>query len=54
MPAKVILGPGREFLVRGHQRGCDVVSQKECVGSHVEELDDIVVADNTATTSLGK
>ena len=30
------------------------MSQKECVGSHVEELNDIVVADNTTTSSLGK
>lgn len=36
----------------GVTRGSDVVSQQESVGLDVEELDDIIVADNPSTASL--
>ena len=54
MPAVIVLRPGREFLISGHQRRSDIVGQKESVRCHMEELDDVIVADDAATTGFGK
>jgi hypothetical protein len=40
--------------VGGETRRSDIVGQQERVGLNVEELDDIVVADNPSTASLGE
>jgi len=52
--AVIVPVPGGELLVRRHQGRGDVVGQEESVGLHVKQLNNVVVADNAATTSLRK
>jgi len=48
----LVLGQGSELLVGGVAGGSDIVGYQERVGLSVEELDDIVMADNPSTTGL--
>lgn len=50
----LILGQSGEFLVGSKTGGSDIVGNQERVGLDVEELDDIVVANNPSTASFGK
>lgn len=52
MSRTVILRPGRKFLIGGHERRCDIVCQEEAICVNVEELNDIVVTDDTTTACL--
>ena len=53
VPRHVItLGPSREFLVGRHQRGSDVVCEEVRVGVLVQELNDILVSDDTAAAFI--
>lgn len=54
VPSVIVLWPGRELLVRGHERGGDIVCEEDGLSVDVQELDNIVVADDTATPSLRK
>jgi len=49
---QLVLRRGSEFLVSGETRRSDIVGHKERVSLSVEELDDIVMADNPSTASL--
>jgi len=48
----LILGRGSELLVGGETGGSDIVGHQERVGLSVEELDDIVMADNPSAAGL--
>lgn len=48
----LVPGQGSELLVGGETRRSNIVGHQERVGPGVEELDDIVVADDPSTTSL--
>ena len=48
----LVLGQGGEFLMSGVTGGSDIVGQQERVSLSVEELDNIVMADNPSTASL--
>lgn len=48
----LVLGQGSELLVGGIARGSDIVGHQERVCVSVEELDDVVMADNPSTASL--
>ena len=50
----LVLVQSGEFLMGGETGGCDVVGNQERVGLDVEELDDIIVANDPSTTSLGE
>lgn len=54
MTSDVVSRDGGEFLVRGHESGCDIVSEKERIGVYMAELDDIVMSNNTTTAGFGK
>jgi hypothetical protein len=47
----IVPRPCSEFLVRRHQRGCNIMGKEVAVGVDMEELDEIVMSDNSATTS---
>ena len=48
----VVLRPGSELLVGGHEGRCDIMRQKKSLRVDVQELDDVVVTNYTTTTSL--
>lgn len=45
--------PGSEFLVCRHEGRCDIVGEKVRIGLLVEELNDVLVSDNSTTTRAG-
>lgn len=49
VPGMVILGPGREFLVRRHEGRCNVMSEEMRIGIHMQKLNNIVMSDNATT-----
>jgi len=51
VPAMVVDRPGSELLVGRHVRTRNVMCEEERVGRDVTELDDIVVANDSTTTS---
>ena len=48
----LVLGQGSELLVGGVTRGSDIVGYQERVSLSMEELDDIIMADNPSTAGL--
>lgn len=50
---EIVFRPGRELLIGGHERGGDVVCEEERVGVDVQELDHVVVPDDTPSPSFG-
>ena len=52
VPRIVIFWPSCEFLVSWHQRGCNVVGNEVGQRVNVEQLDNILMTDNTAATGL--
>lgn len=51
---QVLLWPCGELLVCGHEGRRNVVGHEVSLSVDMQQLDDILVTDNTATTSLGK
>lgn len=54
MPLDLVSGQHRDLLVGSETGGGDVVAHQVRIGHDMEELDDIVVANNSSTTGLGK
>jgi hypothetical protein len=54
MSRVVVLWPGCEFLICWHERRSDVVGEEKALSSHMKELNDIALADNTAPTCWGQ
>jgi len=52
MPGVIVFSPSSKLLVRGHGWGCDIMSEKVSLSVHVEQLDNILVAYNTATAGF--
>lgn len=50
--AMIILGPGSELLVGGHQRRSDVMCYEVSLCVNMEELNDIAVANNATLSGL--
>ena len=48
------LRDGREFLIGGHQRRCDVVSQKSGISAGMSKLYDVPMSDDTSSPSIGE
>jgi len=54
MPGMIILSPSREFLIGRHERGGDIMSEKMRVGINVEQLNSVVMPDDTTAACLWK
>lgn len=50
----VILRPRCEFFVRRHERRRDIVREQQCLRVDVEELEHVVVSNDTSTSGLGE